>query len=201
MVLFFGARLGAQPQQDMSDIVSSESILQNVIKAADTLILGSAIFLWGISESPRILGFYAGLDTLRSKLGPYLPLDLSYFKQIELSLGLMKTDKERSAKVYSIDDCVADIAKIVNAYKEVGSVTFGRFNLSFDRNKEIKKNILEALVQKYELCLPENLNKENWVKLGDKGLDLLQFRDLSKRYKGSLELDNAYFYLESRSQM
>ncbi|HLJ31701.1 MAG TPA: hypothetical protein VKU36_04645 [Candidatus Babeliales bacterium] len=190
-----------QQKANISSIDSVKNKIMGTIKISQDILLTGKIITLGLFSVlahelymlPRHLGFYYAIDTLRLKAGSYLPTYMSYIKQIESELKLIKTEKDQKHLSYTAEDCFSDIVKIVNMYAQVGPITYGKIFRGYYRDREIKKRILEALVQKYELFLPENITKQDWIRyLKNNNFDAWQFKQLSKKYKDNQELQEAY---------
>ena len=200
-ILFSGTSFGMQYQQSLpGQQMGGESaidFMKDMLVVANKIVdVTAKVILTGVAVG---IGAYVLLQTgrktadiFRSKVGPYLPTSLSYFKQIESELPLIKPEKERNGLMYSVDDCFADIAKIITMYNNEGSIYTGKLIKKYHRDIDVKKQLLAALVQKYESFLPKNINKDDWIRyLKDNNIHGEQFQQLSKKYKNDQGLEEA----------
>ena len=128
----------------------------------------------------------------RLKLGPYLPLYFSSFKQMEAELRLTMPGKRQNGLIYTTDDCFDDIVKIINRYEQVGPVYTGKPFPKYHRDREIQLLLLNEILKQYELFLPENITQQNWLNYSRQhNLKLRWFQQLTKRYKNNQALEDA----------
>jgi len=195
-VLFSDMSFSMEPEQNLSNkaldlIKSSFSTASRVIGRA-TLITAIGVaatfaLLYGVVAAER-LSRPAG-NVFHVKFGPYLSTYFSYFKQIESGLNLIKAEKEQQGEVYSTEDCFADVAKIFESYNKTH---VGSGWKSYNREGDIRKNVLYALLHKYELCLPENITKQEWIDFSQNNeVNLSNFKEASLRYKSNETLNDA----------
>jgi hypothetical protein len=195
-LLFSMESFGLQSQQSIpggfpTDFIKDMSFVADKIAnvTQKVLLVGaatsvSAIILLNIGT------FLA--QAARLKLGPYLPLYFSSFKQMEAELHLTRPEKRQNGLIYTTDDCFDDIVKIINRYDQVGPVYTGKPFPKYHRDREIQLLLLNEILKKYELFLPENITKQDWLNYSRQhDLNLNWFRQLTNRYENNQALKDA----------
>ena len=200
--MIFGAFLvsmesfGLQSQQSMPEGFPTDFIKDMSFVADKVANVAQKVLLVGATTSvSAIILLNIGTfltQVVRLKLGPYLPLYFSSFKQMEAELHLTRLEKRQKGLIYTTDDCFDDIVKIINRYDQVGPVYTGKPFPKYHRDREIQLLLLNEILQQYELLLPENITKQSWLDYSRQyNLNLRWFQQLTKKYKNNQALEDA----------